>query len=550
MASIIRMPSVLAGSEEAAIANWLVTEGQRVEVGDPLAEIETEKAIVEYNAEDAGIIGRVVLAAGESGEIGAPIAVLIAEGESGSDIDAVLGSGGAGGGSASGGSASGGDGDVDAASTAPASATAPPVTAPESATTDAPARDPEAATPVVEAESVAVAAEEASPDAPAGAAGSGSAAAGSAGADAGGSDSGAPARATGSPDTSAATGSAVDAAAGSATERESAASGGRLFVSPIARKLAREAGIDPQTITGSGPGGRIVRRDVEAAVAAPAPVSAPSAPASGEAATGGSDAGAVASAPAAAAPAPAAAPSGSAATAGRGASGEASAAWDLVPHSGMRKAIARRLTESKSTVPHFYLTTECVVDDLLALRAQVNAQSPVRVSVNDFVVKAVAAAFAAVPEANVTWSDEGMRVHRSVDIAVAVATEGGLVTPVVRGVDSKSLTAVSSAISELVGKAKEKRLKQDELEGGSFSVSNLGMYGTVEFSAILNPPQSGILAVGAAKPQAVVVDGEVRVATVMRCTLSVDHRAVDGALAARWLAAFTERIENPLSILL
>jgi pyruvate dehydrogenase E2 component (dihydrolipoamide acetyltransferase) len=538
MASIIRMPSVLAGSEEAAIANWLVTEGQRVEVGDPLAEIETEKAIVEYNAEDAGIIGRVVLAAGESGEIGAPIAVLIAEGESGSDIDAVLGSGGASGGGASGGGAGGGD--VDAASTAPASATAPPVTAPESATTDAPARDPEAATPVVEAESVAVAADEAATDAPAGATGSGNGTAGSA------SDAA----------NTSATGSA-DAATGSATERESAASGGRLFVSPIARKLAREAGIDPQTISGSGPGGRIVRRDVEAAVAAPAPAPVSAAPASGEAATGGSDARAAASAPAAAAaaaaPATAAAatPSDPAAT-GRGATAsiEPNAEWDLVPHSGMRKAIARRLTESKSTVPHFYLTTECVVDDLLALRAQVNAQSPVRVSVNDFVVKAVAAAFADVPEANVTWSDEGMRVHRSVDIAVAVATEGGLVTPVVRGVDSKSLTAVSSAISELVGKAKEKRLKQAELEGGSFSVSNLGMYGTVEFSAILNPPQSGILAVGAAKPQAVVVDGEVRVATVMRCTLSVDHRAVDGALAARWLAAFTERIENPLSILL
>ena len=230
--------------------------------------------------------------------------------------------------------------------------------------------------------------------------------------------------------------------------------------------------------------------------------------------------------------------------------GDSGAGYTAIPHTGMRRAIARRLTESKSTVPHFYLTTECRVDELLALRRQVNESSPVKISVNDFVVKAAAAAFAEVPEANVTWTETHLRRWDSVDIAVAVATEGGLLTPVVRGVDALSLSGMSSRIAELVGRAREGRLRQDELEGGSFSVTNLGMHGTLEFSAILNPPQSGILAVGAAKPQAVVIDGELAVATVMRCTLSVDHRAVDGALAARWLAAFTTKIENPVSILI
>ena len=216
----------------------------------------------------------------------------------------------------------------------------------------------------------------------------------------------------------------------------------------------------------------------------------------------------------------------------------------------MRRAIARRLTESKSTVPHFYLTAECKVDELLALRKRVNDVSQVKVSVNDFVVKAVAAAFSDVPEANVTWTDTHLRRYDHVDIAVAVATDGGLLTPVVRGVDGLSLLGVSARILELVTRARLGRLRQEELEGGSFSVTNLGMYGTTAFSAILNPPQSGILAVGAARQQAVVVDGALAVATVMRCTLSVDHRAVDGALAAQWLKAYTARIENPISILI
>jgi pyruvate dehydrogenase E2 component (dihydrolipoamide acetyltransferase) len=216
----------------------------------------------------------------------------------------------------------------------------------------------------------------------------------------------------------------------------------------------------------------------------------------------------------------------------------------------MRRAIARRLTESKSQVPHFYLTAECRVDELLALRSRVNATSSIKISVNDFVVKAAAAAFIDVPEANVTWTDTALRHYDHVDISVAVATDGGLMTPVIRGIEGLSLSALSSRIVELAGQARAGRLRQTDLEGGSFSVTNLGMFGTTEFSAILNPPQSGILAVGAAQQQAVVTDGELAIATIMRCTLSADHRAVDGALAARWLSAFKARIENPLSILI
>lgn len=445
MASIVRMPNVLAGDAQATIANWLVSAGDLVSVGDPLAEIETEKAVVEYQAEEAGIIGRVLLAAGDSGEVGAPIAVIIADGDSEADIDGLLGGGTS-------------EGSV--------------------------ARDPDSAAPVVEARSLTSVATDVLPH--------------------------------------------VDLTANPSVETPAEpATTSRQFMSPIVRKLARESGVDLNTIAGTGPGGRIVRRDIEIHLAPGRPASAPATPA--EAPSNSSVA------------APGAAPVTSA-TVGQG--------YRLVPHTGMRRAIARRLTESKSTVPHFYLSTVCNVDALLDLRTQINESSPTRISVNDLVVKAAAAAFADVPAANVTWAEDGLHLYDTVDIAVAVATEGGLLTPVVRDVGSKSLSAVSAAISELAQKAKNKRLKQNELEGGSFSISNLGMYGTTEFSAILNPPQSGILAVGAAHPLPVVIDGELAVGMVMTCTLSVDHRAVDGALAAQWLAAFTSRVEHPLGILL
>ncbi|MGA1835403.1 dihydrolipoamide acetyltransferase family protein [Herbiconiux sp. 11R-BC] len=475
MATIIRMPGVLAGSQEAVLAGWLVAVGDTIAVGDPIAEIETEKATVEYAAETAGVLGRTLVGPGDSTEVGDPIAVLRADGEGDAEIDAVL--------AGAPGPDSGVGPDPEPGPGAGIDSDASPAPTTTSSNTAVVARDPESATPVVEASSVAGAAE---------------AAAG-----------------------------AVTAASPGRSGSRPPSSGGRLFASPIARRIARDRNIDIAAVIGTGPGGRISRRDVELVASRPAEP---------------------APRPAAEAAPPAASPSAAPRATGPSVGADD---WDEIPHTGMRKAIARRLTESKSTVPHFYLTTECVVDELLALRARINETSPVRVSVNDLVVKAVAAAFADVPEANVTWTDTAMRRHRRVDIAIAVATDGGLLTPVLRDAGSKSLTAVSTGIAELVAKARDRKLRQDELEGGSFSVTNLGMYGTLEFSAILNPPQSGILAVGAATKRAVVdEDGELAVATVVRCTLSVDHRAVDGALAAQWLAAFTTRIENPLSVLI
>ena len=305
----------------------------------------------------------------------------------------------------------------------------------------------------------------------------------------------------------------------------------RIFASPIVRKIAREQGIDLASIPGTGPNGRIVRRDLER-------LTASHRPAAGDARTGVQ-----------AAPPPAAPPPAAAQAASQPAQAPASAAGTLIPHTPVRRAIARRLTESTTTTPHFYMTTECVVDELLALRERINDTAPVKISVNDFVVMAVAAAFGDVPEANVTWSDEGLVAYPSVDVSIAVSTDGGLVTPVLRGVEAKRLSVIAGEARTLAQRARDRRLLQHELEGGVFTVSNLGMYGTLEFSAIINPPQSGILAVGAARPQPVVTGGAVSVATVMRCTLSVDHRAIDGALAARWLAAFTTRIQAPLGML-
>jgi pyruvate dehydrogenase E2 component (dihydrolipoamide acetyltransferase) len=433
MATILRMPEVMANATEAVIAAWLVEEGQPFLAGEVLAEIETEKALVELTAEADGILGRQLARPGATTAVGAPIAVLVRAGETDAEIAAAVNE------------------------AAPVHATASP----------------------------------------------------------------------GEP----------------ALSRAETSSAGRLFASPLARRMLRERGIDPGSVTGTGPAGRIVRRDVDAALAA-GQATAGQATAgqatAGQATAGQATAGqATAGQAAAAVPEPAVPPSAA-----------PHAGYTSVPHTAMRRAIARRLTESKSTVPHFYLAADCRVDRLLALRAEINEASPVKISVNDLVVKAVAAAFRDVPEANVTWRETELRRYDQVDIAVAVATDGGLLTPVVRGVDRLSLSDLSSAVSELAGRARAGRLRQDELEGGSFSVTNLGMYGTSDFSAIINPPQSGILAVGAARPQAVVSDGALAVATILCCTLSVDHRAIDGALAARWLAAFTTRIEHPVTLLI
>ncbi len=485
MASVVRMPSVLAGATEAAIASWLVAPGDKVSVGDPLAEIETEKAIVEYSAEDAGVVGRIVLAAGEAGEIGAPIAVLVKDGETDADIDAALG----------------GEAPAPASSPAPAPAAGPALATPAGGSA------PDPAAPSVP--------DAVSPSAPAAVSGSGP------------SGRTVPSGPAGPPV------SAVHRPYESLPIQ--AAAPARLFASPIVRKIARQQGIDLATIAGSGPNGRIVRRDLER-------LAGQRVQAESRARYGTQPAAQPAAAQAAAQPAAHGAPQPAAAP--------ASAAGTLIPHTPIRRAIARRLSESKATTPHFYMTAECVVGELLALRERINETAPVKISVNDFVIMAVAAAFGDVPEANVTWSDEGLVAHASVDVSIAVATDGGLVTPVLRGVEAKRLSVIAAEARSLAQRARDRRLLQHELEGGVFSVSNLGMYGTLEFSAIINPPQSGILAVGAAKPQPVVLDGAVTVATVMRCTLSVDHRAIDGALAARWLAAFTTRIQDPLGMII
>jgi pyruvate dehydrogenase E2 component (dihydrolipoamide acetyltransferase) len=441
MASVVRMPSVLAGASEAAIASWLVAPGDEVAVGQPLAEIETEKALVEYAAEEAGVVGRLLLGVGDTGEIGDPIAVLVADGETDADIDVALGT------------------ETPAPAQAPAP-TAPAVTSSTSALQDA----------------------SASAAAPSGTWSMGHR----------------PPK------------SVVDGTSTTNGHQPGVDSRGRIFASPLVRKVAGERGIDLAAIAGTGPNGRIVRRDLEQFLAEHVKPERVQAPAPVQAST------------------------------------PVVASDRLILHTPMRRAIARRLTESKATIPHFYMVTECVVDELLQLRTRINESAPVKISVNDFVVMAVGAAFRDVPEANVTWSDEGLVEHGSVDISIAVATEGGLVTPVLRGVDGKRLSDIARESQDLAGRARERRLRQDELEGGTLSVSNLGMYGTLEFSGIINPPQSGLLAVGAAKQQPVVTDGAVTVATVMRCTLSIDHRALDGALAARWLAAFTTRLEHPL----
>ncbi|MDP6390442.1 MAG: pyruvate dehydrogenase complex dihydrolipoamide acetyltransferase [Alphaproteobacteria bacterium] len=302
----------------------------------------------------------------------------------------------------------------------------------------------------------------------------------------------------------------------------------RVFASPLARRMAAQAGIDVAGIAGSGPHGRIVKRDVEAAISGGAPVAAPgAAPA------------------AAAAPVPAAMPTVV----------EASGfepPYELEPASTMRKTIARRLSESKQTVPHFYLSVECEIDALLEMRKSLNdkANDAYKISVNDMVMKAAALGLRKVPAANASWTGDAIKFYQRSDISVAVAIEGGLITPVVRGADNKGLETISNEMKDLAGRAREGKLMPEEYEGGTFSISNLGMYGISEFAAVINPPQGCILAIGAGAARPVVKDGALAVATVMTCTLSVDHRAVDGAVGAEFLAAFKGLIEDPLTMLL
>jgi pyruvate dehydrogenase E2 component (dihydrolipoamide acetyltransferase) len=311
---------------------------------------------------------------------------------------------------------------------------------------------------------------------------------------------------------------------------------GRIFSSPLARRMAREAGLPYEQITGTGPNGRIIRRDVEAAIVSR------DRSASVLAAPAGPDR-AASTAPAATAPA-----MGTVVGAVVGAVTGAPA-FTEIPHSRIRRAIASRLTESKQTTPHFYLRGTARVDRLLRLREELNDGAPVRVSVNDLVVKAVAGAHLLVPAMNVIWTPDAVRSFSSVDVSVAIATERGLVTPVLRSVERMTVSSVATAVRDFAERARAGRLRQDELEGGAISVTNLGMYGTEDFAAIINPPQAAILAVGAARQEPVVKDGGLEVGTVMRVTLSVDHRPVDGVVAAEWMRAFLSLVENPVRIL-
>ena len=312
---------------------------------------------------------------------------------------------------------------------------------------------------------------------------------------------------------------------------------GKVRATPLARRIAREKGLDLAAISGSGPHGRVVKADVEAAISGGGAKAAP---------TGKAEA------------APTAAP--------KPMSDDAvlklfePGSYELIPHDNMRKTIARRLVEAKSTIPHFYLTVDCELDALLALRSQLNAAAPMKktekgevpsykLSVNDMIIKAMAMALVAVPDANVSWTESAMVKHAHADVGVAVSIPGGLITPIVKKAEQKSLSAISNEMKDLARRARERKLKPEEYQGGTTAVSNLGMFGVKDFAAVINPPHATILAVGAGEQRAVVKDGEIKIATVMSVTLSTDHRAVDGALGAELIAAFRKLIENPMAML-
>ncbi len=451
MAYLIKLPAVAADSSGGTLYQWLKQEGDVVAVGDALAEVETEKAIVEINAENSGVLARILVPAGTTAvEINTVIGVLLTKGEAAEAVDVALA-------------------EYAGTNTTPAAAnlahSAPSLDAPSSSRAQTEATEPIAPTR-------------------------------------------------------------------------------RLISSPLARRLAADWRIDLSTVQGTGPRGRILRGDVEAARHAGTTAQPDTALA-----------GAASAAAASAAAASLAAASLAAASAAAGSPAAGSPAANntshRVPHSGMRRAIARRLSESKQQIPHFYLTVDCRVDALIALRAQANEGGSIKVSLNDFIVRAAARALRDVPEVNVSWQDDAIEFHAGADISVAVATDGGLVTPIVRDADIKPLGVIATEIVELATRARINRLKPEEFTGGSLTVSNLGMYGVDQFAAIINPPQAAILAVGAAQRRPVVdADGEIRAATLMTVTLSADHRAIDGAVGARWLAAFRTLIENPIRLLL
>ncbi len=432
MPTEILMPALSPTMEEGTLAKWLKKEGDTVKAGDILAEIETDKATMEFEAVDEGTMGKILVAAGTEGvKVNTPIAVLLADGES-----------------------------ADAVATTKAAPTATPASAPAAA--------------------------------------------------------------------------AASSATAPAPKAAPAAAGARVFASPLARRIAADKGLDLAAIAGSGPHGRIVKADVDAAkpgavatAAAPAPV-APLPPA-----------------PAAAAPAPA--PSADAVI-----KLYADRKFEEVKLDGMRKTIAARLSEAKQTIPHFYLRRDIRLDALMAFRADLNAKlesRKVKLSVNDFIIKACALALQQVPNANAVWAGDRILKMKASDVAVAVAIEGGLFTPVLRDAEQKSISALSAEMKDLAARARDRKLAPHEYQGGSFAISNLGMFGIDNFDAVINPPHGAILAVGAGVQKPVVVNGAIEVATVMSVTLSVDHRVIDGALGAELLTAIKDNLENPVAML-
>ncbi|GLZ13326.1 hypothetical protein Acsp04_35610 [Actinomadura sp. NBRC 104425] len=436
----ILMPRLSDTMEEGVISSWHKKPGDQIAVGDVLCDIETDKAIMEYEAYEAGVLEKILVEEGQTAAIGAPIAVLAPAG------------------APVGGSSGGSSG-------APAPATEP-----------APEPEPEPEQPAAAAEPEPAAEQPAAAPAP-------------------------------------------------ARAEAPAAASKRPPSSPLARRLARDHGIDLATLTGSGPGGRIVRADIEAAIRAGAPAQAPAQQAPAQQA------------------APAAAPQAAPAPP------QAGEDVEVVPLNRFRKVAARRLTESKRNAPHFYLNREVDAAKLVEFRATLNeALAPAKVSLNDLVVKACATALRAFPEVNVSFTEENLLRHKRVHIGVAVAVDDGLVVPVIRDADRKSVSQIGAETRELAGRAREGRLTPQEMSGGTFSISNLGMFGVDSFSAVINPPEAAILAVGAVRDEPVVRDGQVVPGKRMAVTLSVDHRACDGATGARFLARLVELLENPLLI--
>ncbi|WP_417448939.1 pyruvate dehydrogenase complex dihydrolipoamide acetyltransferase [Kordiimonas sp.] len=441
MAIEIFMPALSPTMEKGTLAKWLVKEGDKVESGDVIAEIETDKATMEVESIDDGTVAKILVDEGtDDVPVGKIIAMLAEEDEDVSDVKVPT--------------------DDKKAEAAPKA----------EETDDAEEEKQEEVKP-------SSASSEKKPEG-----------------------------------------------------KPSKAEGERIKASPLAKRIASQEGLDLKALDGTGPNGRIVKRDIEAALEKGVGKADEATPAAKEGAK----------APAAAASAPEYGP------------------HDDIPYheerlSNMRKTIARRLTESKQHVPHFYLTIECELDNLLAQRKVLNeklADSGVKLSVNDFIIRATALALKKVPAANVQFAGDKMYWYERADISVAVAIEGGLVTPVVRGADAMGLSDISKAVKDLATRARDGKLAPEDYAGGTFSISNLGMYGIKEFGAVINPPQGAILAVGAGEQRPVVRDGALAVATVMSCTMSCDHRAVDGAVGAEFLAAFKSYVEDPITMLL